>query len=169
MQQPSKKLWRFMPLIILIALAVFLYRGLSLNPRELPTAFMNKPAPILNKVSEKMKNKVWLLNVWATWCQACQEDHPVMMDLAKQGINLVGLNYKDDRLKAKQWLGQYGDPYLEVIDDPNGQYGIDWGVYGAPETFLIDKTGVIRYKHVGILSQQVWQQTLKPMIDKLNS
>ncbi len=151
-----------------MVMSVFLYRSLSLDPQKLPSTYLNKPAPLLPGVSAKMKGQVWLLNVWATWCGACQVEPPVMMDISKSSVAIVGLDFKDDDDRAKQWLEQYGDPYLQVISDNDGHLGIDWGVYGAPETFIIDKQGVIRHRHVGQVTHEIWQKQLKPIIESLS-
>lgn len=162
-----KHLWRLMPLAGLILIAVFLYRGLSLDPRALPSMLLDKPAPTLGKANEKLKGHVWLLNVWATWCQACQQEHPVIMDLSGKGVKFVGLAYRDKQALTAEYLSQYGNPYEMNINDTDGRLAIDWGVYGAPETFIVDKKGVIRYKHVGVIDEVAWLQTLKPIIEKL--
>jgi cytochrome c biogenesis protein CcmG/thiol:disulfide interchange protein DsbE len=115
-----------------------------------------------------MKGKVWLLNVWASWCAACRSEHPLFMELARTGeINLVGLNYKDKRADGMRWLQALGNPYVLSASDMSGDVGIDYGVYGVPETFVIDKQGVIRYKHVGPVSRQDWRETLAPLIKEL--
>lgn len=166
------KLWRLLPLTLFLLLSVFLYRGLYLNPRELPSVLINQQAPalnlpILNSVDKfsvrHMRGKVWLLNVWATWCMACQEEHPVMMDIANENVTIIGMDYKDEDKKAADWLKQYGSPYQAVILDKTGERGIDWGVYGAPETFILDKKGRIRYKHLGVITHDIWQKQLKPI------
>lgn len=163
-----KHLWRLLPFVLLMLLAIFLYRGLSLDPKLLPSKILNQPAPTLGSVNKDMENKVWLLNVWATWCQACQAEHGLMLELKKEGINIVGLDYKDEDAAAKSWLANLGDPYLTVVADPDGRLAIDWGVYGAPETFIIDKQGIIRYKYVGTLTRKAWLTQIKPVVDKLS-
>lgn len=163
----AKKLWRFLPLLLLIVISLFLYRGLSLNPKTIPTVLLDKPAPKLGAISEAMQGRVWLLNVWASWCQGCQVEHPVMMDVAKSNIAIIGLDYRDNKANAKQWLAQYGNPYQDVIYDTDGSLAIDWGVYGAPETFVIDKKGMIRYKHIGQLTHKDYSQTIKPLLESL--
>ena len=140
---------------------------------------LNKPAPSLSlptlaKPEElfsqnSLKGQVWLLNVWATWCNACQLEHPVLMDIAKEGTTLIGLDYKDEPEKARDWLSQYGNPFQSVLQDESGNVGINLGVYGAPETFIIDKAGVIQYKHVGQVTHDVWLTVLKPMIKRLQA
>lgn len=172
---------RILPIVVIIAAVVllsFFYKGLSLDPQKLPSALLDKPAPSftlpqlhnpnLSFSTEEMKGKVWLLNVWASWCEACRSEHPLFMRLARQGdLPLYGLNYKDTRENAQQWLRELGDPYQVSISDLSGDVGIDFGVYGVPETFLIDKQGIIRYKHVGPVSRQDWKNIIAPKILEL--
>lgn len=166
------------PLGVFVALVVFLAIGLGLNPREVPSPFINKPAPDF-KLSQlhdfqqtfapaDMKGKVWLLNVWASWCVACRAEHPLLVEMARRGdINLFGLNYKDKPSDAKQWLQQHGNPYKLSAVDFDGRVGIDYGVYGVPETFVIDKQGVIRHKVIGPITREELQNKLLPMIKNL--
>lgn len=169
MPNQTKKIWRFMPLLLLLLLAVFLYRGLSLDPQALPSALLNRKAPALNEVTAKMRGQAWLLNVWATWCQACRSEHPILMDIAKQGIPIVGLDYKDQKQEVNHWLSQFGNPYKQLVFDGDGRIGIEWGVYGAPETFIIDKQGIIRYKHVGAITPSIWHSTIEPIFKRLSA
>ncbi len=166
------------PLAVFLVLLVFLAIGLQLKPREVPSPFIGKPAPnfalpILGKepnsfTPEQMKGQVWVLNVWASWCVACREEHPLLVDFAKtQTTPLIGLDYKDKPEAAKAWLKQFGDPYQLSISDLNGQVGIDYGVYGVPETFVIDRSGIIRYKHIGPLTKEAIEQKMIPLIAKL--
>ena len=168
------------PLVVFAVLVGFLFVGLGLNPREVPSPLVGKPAPPIALAQlhapEKrftltdMKGRVWLLNVWASWCVSCRDEHPFLMELAKQGsVPIVGLNYKDKRDDAVKWLAQFGNPYRLSIVDADGRTGIDFGVYGVPETFVIDKDGVIRYKHIGPLSAEKWQQTILPIVKKLSA
>jgi cytochrome c biogenesis protein CcmG/thiol:disulfide interchange protein DsbE len=168
------------PLAAFLLLAGFLAVGLNRDPHELPSPFIGKPAPAfklqqLHDASrsfgpEEMKGKVWLLNVWASWCASCRVEHPVLVDLSKrQVVPIVGLNYKDKREDGVQWLSRYGDPYALSAYDIEGQVGIDYGVYGAPETFVIDKQGVIRYKLVGPITPEALEKTLLPLIRKLEA
>jgi cytochrome c biogenesis protein CcmG/thiol:disulfide interchange protein DsbE len=168
------------PLAIFAALCVFLAIGLTKDPRKVPSPFIDKPAPAFTlarlhdpeaKFSpEEMKGKVWLLNVWASWCVSCRVEHPVLNDMSRRGIvPIVGLNYKDARADATKWLGQHGNPYLLSVWDFDGKVGIDYGVYGAPETFVIDKQGIIRYKHIGPITPQDLEKTLLPLLAKLNA
>ncbi len=166
------------PLAVFLVLLVFLAIGLQLKPREVPSPFIGKPAPnfalpILGKepnsfTPEQMKGQVWVLNVWASWCVACREEHPLLVDFAKTKTTpLIGLDYKDKPEAAKAWLKQFGDPYQLSISDLNGQVGIDYGVYGVPETFVIDRSGIIRYKHIGPLAKEAIEQKMIPLIAKL--
>ncbi len=167
------------PLAIFIVLAGFLAAGLRLNPREVPSPLIGKPVPAFRlaqlQVSDKfitpedMRGKVWLLNVWASWCVSCRQEHPVLIDLQQQNrIPIIGLNYKDDRAAAITWLTQHGgDPYLVSAVDADGRVGIDFGVYGVPETFLIDKNGMIRYKHIGPVTTEALKTKILPLAEEL--
>jgi cytochrome c biogenesis protein CcmG, thiol:disulfide interchange protein DsbE len=158
--QPSR-LRRFMPLIIFIALVVVMAIGLTLNPRLVPSPLIDKVAPAFElpllfgdgDFSEKdFKGKVTLFNVWASWCFACRQEHEVVKYLSQKGVRVIGLNYKDEAANAKNWLARLGNPYQEIAADVDGRIAIDYGVYGAPETFLIDEDGIIRHKVIGPLS-----------------
>jgi cytochrome c biogenesis protein CcmG, thiol:disulfide interchange protein DsbE len=173
------KVWRyFLPLAIFFGLVWFLYKGLSLNPREVPSALINKPAPefklALLHDDQKllspadMKGQVWLMNVWGSWCVSCQYEHPVLNELAKQQVvPIIGFNWKDQPEDAKKWLKKYGDPYAKSVMDRDGRVAIDFGVYGAPETFVIDKAGVIRLKHTGPISPEDMQKKIVPLLQEL--
>ena len=167
-----------LPLGIFIVLVVFLAIGLKLDPREVPSPLVGKPAPAfalpqLHKpeasfAPKDMQGKVWLLNVWASWCVSCRQEHPILVELAKSGIvPIYGLNYKDQRADALKWLQQFGDPYALSIVDAEGRVGIDYGVYGVPETYLIDKAGVIRFKQIGPVTQDVLEKTILPLVKEL--
>ena len=167
------------PLAIFVALAIFFAVGLTRDPREVPSPLVGRPAPAFNQeqlaaaklafTPDSMKGKVWMLNVWASWCGACRVEHPVLLAIAKQGVvPIVGLNWKDERADALQWLGKFGDPYVLSVYDQANKVGLDYGVYGAPETFLIDKQGVIRHKQIGPVTPAAWQDTFLPLIRKLN-
>ena len=171
---------RFLVPFGFIALMVLLYMGLSLNPREIPSVFINKPAPEFSlpqlqypemKISNKdMLGKVWMFNVWATWCVSCRSEHKTLMALAKMGeVPIVGLNYKDEDEPARNWLKQLGNPYVVNAVDREGRVGIDYGVYGTPETFVIDKKGVIRHKHTGPIYYEQLEQELLPIVRKLQA
>jgi cytochrome c biogenesis protein CcmG/thiol:disulfide interchange protein DsbE len=166
------------PLGIFLALAILLGVGLTLDPREVPSPFIDKPAPAfnlpqlhdttLNLTPEDMKGQVWLLNVWASWCVSCRAEHKVITALANtREVNIIGLNYKDQRDDALLWLKQFGDPYAASLSDLNGRTGIDYGVYGVPETFVIDQQGIIRYKQIGPVTDQAVAETILPLIRKL--
>lgn len=167
-----------LPLGVFLVLAIFLGIGLTLNPREVPSPFINKPAPQFRLSQlhdfqqtfspEEMQGKVWLLNVWASWCVACRAEHPLLMEMARRGdINIYGLNYKDAPNDAKAWLVEHGNPYKLSSVDFDGRVGIDYGVYGVPETFLIDKQGVIRHKVIGPITREELTTKLLPMIKQL--
>ena len=168
-----------LPLGAFLLLAILLGVGLGLNPREVPSPLIGKAAPHFelpqlhrpqeNFSQKDMRGKVWMLNVWASWCAACREEHPVLVDLAKSGtIPIIGLNYKDKRNDGLAWLVRYGDPYVLSAYDEHGKVGIDYGVYGVPETYVIDKQGVIRYKRIGIVTPDIVKNRILPMIDELN-
>lgn len=169
-----------LPLLIFAILAVFLAIGLDLNPREIPSPFIGKPvptfsAPKLDAPTEQLtpadfKGQVWLFNVWASWCVSCRAEHPLLNELAHQNlVPIVGLNYKDDPEAAKNWLETLGNPYHVSIMDREGRIGIDFGVYGVPETFVIDKKGIIRHKLTGPLSPDFMQTVLLPLIAQLQA
>ncbi len=175
-----KSLRFLVPLGIFLVLCVFLGIGLGLNPREVPSPLIDKPAPAfslprLDDAEKKLSRddllgKVWLLNVWASWCAPCREEHPLVIDLAKrQVVPVYGLNYKDTRTAANKWLAQLGDPYQATVFDQDGRVGIDFGVYGVPETFVIDQRGIIRLKHIGPLTPQVVREQIEPLIKQLQS
>ncbi|WP_305907769.1 DsbE family thiol:disulfide interchange protein [Methylomarinum sp. Ch1-1] len=168
------------PLLIFAVLALFLALGLKLNPRDIPSPLIDKPAPefslpVLSEPERQLseqdfKGQVWLLNVWASWCVSCRSEHPVLNQLAKlNAAPIVGLNYKDEPDAARQWLAQLGNPYRVSIMDTEGRTGIDYGVYGVPETFVIDKQGLIRYKHTGPVTPEDVERMLLPMIAKLKA
>ena len=167
-----------LPLGIFIVLVAFLAIGLNLNPREVPSPLIGKPAPafVLPQLHQPearfapkdLQGKVWLLNVWASWCVSCRQEHPILVELAKRNIvPIYGLNYKDPREDALRWLKQFGDPYVLSIADVEGRVGIDYGVYGVPETYVIDKAGVIRFKQIGPVTQDVLEKTILPLIREL--
>lgn len=169
-----------LPLAVFGVLVAFLRIGLTLKPREVPSPLIDKPVPTFQLpqlatpsevfTPEAMRGKVWLLNVWASWCVACRVEHPVLVELAKTGsVLMYGLNYKDQRDNAIEWLARYGNPYRESISDAQGLVGIDLGVYGVPETFVIDGDGVIRYKHIGPVTQEALQETILPLMRKLGA
>jgi cytochrome c biogenesis protein CcmG/thiol:disulfide interchange protein DsbE len=169
-----------LPLGVFLALVMLLAIGLTLNPREVPSPLIDRPAPAFElpqlHAPERMfsplsmKGQVWILNVWASWCVACREEHPVLVDLAKSGVvPILGLNYKDRRDDALGWLKRFGDPYRISLVDLDGKVGIDYGVYGVPETYVIDKQGVIRYKRIGPVTPEILQMKILPLIKSLNA
>ncbi len=170
------------PFGLFVALAIFLGVGLNRDPHVLPSPLVGKPAPAFNvprlAATEgadagrfspaDMKGKVWLLNVWASWCVSCRVEHPLLVELARSGlVPLVGLDYKDAPADARRWLAERGDPYLLSAVDADGRVGIDYGVYGVPETYVIDKNGTIRYKQIGPVSADVLQETILPLVREL--
>lgn len=168
MQVNKRRLLLFLPVVVAIGVGIFLYQGLSLNPRELPSALLGKPFPEFRQTSLKdpervltevdLRGEIALVNVWATWCPSCKTEHPLLMAIARQGVPIYSLNYKDDRAAALQWLQNRGDPYRLNIFDPKGEVGFDLGVYGAPETYILDADGVIQYRYAGPISNQKWQE-----------
>lgn len=177
-----QRLKLFIPLIIFAVLAVFFFvvqKQISdgdYNPQEMPSALLEKPFPafalpelqsgetIDNSV---LKDKVVLVNVWATWCPSCVYEHAYLVKLAQQGVTIVGVDYKDESRKAKQWIAERGNPYIAVLEDRAGKLGLDLGVTGAPETYVVDKKGLIRFRYQGPLDQRVWDETFKPLLDRL--
>lgn len=166
------------PLVLFLVIAGFLLIGLDLNPREVPSPFIDKPAPAfsLQKLhepqarfgTEDMRGKVWLLNVWASWCVACRSEHPLLVQLSRANlVPIYGLNYKDVPSDAKQWLQQLGNPYIASMVDYEGKVGIDYGVYGVPETFVIDKQGVIRHKVIGPVTPAALDNCVLPLVKKM--
>ncbi len=166
------------PLGLFLVLVIFLGVGLGLDPREVPSPLLNKPAPAfklsqlekpeLEIGTEDLKGKVWLFNVWASWCVACRQEHPVLMEFARTGmVPIIGLDYKDQRKDALNVLRRSGNPYDVTGFDSDGRVGIDYGVYGVPESYVIDKAGVIRYKHIGPISAEAMQKTIIPLINEL--
>lgn len=173
-----RKAQLFLPLIIFLLLSLLLYIGLFRdNKGELPLVLQNKPVPEfdLPKVkepgqrvnAEDFKGQVALLNVWATWCPACRVEHAYLVNLAEKGVPIFGINYKDDQVEAQIWLDRLQDPYQFSVNDKTGTLGIDLGVTGAPETYLIDANGIIRYRHIGIVDDEVWINDLEPRFKQL--
>ena len=163
-----------LPLAVFVLLLGFLAVGLKLNPREVPSPLVGKAAPafalpLLHQPDKRfapadMLGKVWLLNVWASWCVSCRDEHPMLLALAKRGVMpILGLNYKDKGDEATAWLKQFGNPYELSVVDADGRIGIDYGVYGVPETYLIDAEGVIRYKQIGPLTAAILEQKILPL------
>ena len=175
-----KSLKFILPLLLFLGLALMLAAGLNRDPKEVPSPLIGKPAPAftlarLDDAAQTIKRddllgKVWVLNVWASWCVACREEHPLLVEFSRRKmVPLVGLNYKDVRADGLRWLAKFGDPYDASLFDNDGKVGIDFGVYGVPETFVIDKEGVIRYKQIGPITAEALEKTILPLIRKLNA
>lgn len=170
-----------LPLALFVAMVVALGAGLRHDPRELPSALVGKPAPqfalpVLDARDgathamgpSALRGKVWMLNVWASWCAACRTEHPLLVDFAATSpVPLYGLNYKDSVAAAQAWLRQMGNPYVQSLVDADGRVGIDFGVYGVPETYIIDARGVVRYRQVGPVTPDVLEQRIKPLLKQL--
>jgi cytochrome c biogenesis protein CcmG/thiol:disulfide interchange protein DsbE len=169
-----------LPVALFAVMAGFLWLGLKpgRDPKESPSPLIGKSAPAFELpllsdpartwMPEAMKGQVWLLNIWASWCVPCLAEHPLLTELARTGkVPLIGMNYKDDPAAASAWLGKHGNPYQAIVADRSGRAGFDWGVYGVPETFLIDRQGVIRFKHVGPLTPEVLTGKLLPRLQEL--
>jgi cytochrome c biogenesis protein CcmG/thiol:disulfide interchange protein DsbE len=169
---------RWIPLIVFVVLAGFFYVGLHRDPHEVPSPFIGKLAPdftlpVVGQPGQTFapaenRGKVWLLNVWAPWCVSCRQEHAELMRLAQSGVPIYGLNWKDKDREAAGLLANIGNPYVKVADDLSGQTGIDWGVTGTPETYVIDKNGIIRMKQIGIITDAVWQAKFVPLLKELN-
>jgi cytochrome c biogenesis protein CcmG/thiol:disulfide interchange protein DsbE len=180
----KQRLMLFIPLAIFMVLVVFFWRGLSLDPNEMPSALIDKPVPVfklpvlpatenpagITQVDQQIfKGQVSLLNVWATWCVTCRQEHEFLIKLKNQGVIIYGINYKDDYLEAQKWLAELHNPYVLSVVDADGRLGLNLGVFGAPETYVVDKQGMIRYKHIGDVNPQVWEEKLKPLVMSLSS
>jgi cytochrome c biogenesis protein CcmG/thiol:disulfide interchange protein DsbE len=171
---------RWLPLVLFFVLVGFFAKGLFLDPREVPSPFIGRVAPAftLPLVGDAnasfspadMKGKVWMLNVWAPWCVSCRQEHPVLMQIAQSGrVPIVGLNWKDRDREAEALLARTGSPYVAVPEDLDGRVGIDYGVTGTPETYIIDQTGIVRLKHIGPISPDVWQTKFEPKLKELGA
>jgi len=177
-RSPRRRWAYLVPIVVFIGIAVLLGIGLTLDPREIPSPLIGKPAPEFSLPAVKgrelglatadLKGEVSLVNVFASWCVACRQEHRLLVQLSRVGAaNIYGLNYKDAPEDAARWLDTLGDPYMRTGADQDGQVGIDWGVYGVPETFVIDRDGQIAYKHIGPISPEVLEQTILPMVEHL--
>jgi cytochrome c biogenesis protein CcmG/thiol:disulfide interchange protein DsbE len=175
-----KRLYFLIPLAAFVALVVVLAVGLHRDPREVPSPLIDKPAPAFSLTRlddptrtisrDDLRGKVWMLNVWASWCVACREEHPLLVEFSRRNLlPIYGLNYKDQRDDGRAWLARFGNPYTSSLFDGEGRVGIDFGVYGVPETFIIDKTGTIRMKHIGPLTPEVIATEIEPLVKKLNA
>lgn len=177
----------FIPLVLFLVMvyAIFVVMRRGRDPHEIPSPLLNKPAPAfqLPQLHEPaktlsasdMRGKVWLLNFWGTWCVACREEHPLLVEFAKSNaVPIVGVDYKyssdpsDERAAAVRWLAELGNPYAITVYDADGRTSIDYGVYGAPETFLIDKNGIIRFKQIGPVTEEAWNTSILPLVKQLN-
>ena len=174
----APRLKLFLPLILFAGLAAFLFRGLSLDPRAMPSALIDRPLPeftlpVLGQerliARADIVGEAALLNVWATWCVSCRVEHPYLLQIASGGVPIYGINYKDEDVAAGRWLTELGDPYRANIVDREGTLGLDLGVYGAPETYLVDAEGVVRYRHVGVVDERVWKTILQPLYLELTT
>lgn len=183
--EASRALWlaagrRAVPIVIFAVIAVFLGIGLTLNPRQIPSPLLGKPVPefalapvqgrTLGLASADLRGEVSVVNVFASWCTACRDEHPLWMEIARQGVFPVhGLNYKDAPDDAERWLDELGDPYVRTGADRNGRVGIDWGVYGVPETFIVDRNGVVRDKVIGAITPKIVEERLLPTVRRLQA
>lgn len=169
-----------LPLVVFLIVAIFLFVGLGLKPHEVPSPLIGREAPafMLPQLHEParqfspqdMKGKVWLFNVWASWCTACEHEHPVFMELSRQNlVPIYGMDYKDKPEDGEAWLRKHGNPYALVVSDAEGRVGIDYGVYGVPETYVIDKQGVIRHKQIGAVTPEILNEKILPMVKELQA
>jgi cytochrome c biogenesis protein CcmG, thiol:disulfide interchange protein DsbE len=175
----KQRLLLFIPLAVFVVLAFIFWRGLSLNPNDMPSALLNKTVPKFSlprlenlqalRSENILQGKVTLLNVWATWCITCREEHAFLNQLKKQGVHIIGVDYKDITADAQRWIAELGNPYDDILVDEEGRFGLDLGVFGAPETYVVDKQGVIRYKQIGDLNQKVWDETIQPIVKSLEN
>jgi len=167
------------PMGIFLVLVLFLGAGLKLDPKEVPSPLIGKPAPAfalarLDDPAQTIRRddllgQVWMLNVWASWCVACREEHPLLVEFAKSKmLPIYGLNYKDQRAAGQKWLADFGNPYTASLTDLDGRVGIDYGVYGVPETFIMDRQGVVRFKQIGPLTPEVIRTKIEPLVRQLN-
>ncbi len=167
------------PLLIFFTLIAIFGIGLNYDPRRVPSPLIDKPMPVFSLPrlkepdailsTDDLGGEVVLLNVWASWCIACRQEHPILTEMAEnRNVKIYGLNYKDMREKALRWLEQHGDPYIISAFDQNGKVGIDLGVYGVPETYVLDRNGIIRYKHIGPITRDVMDSTILPLIQRLD-
>lgn len=172
-----KRFVLFLPLILFMVLGAFLYKGLFLNPKAMPSALEGKPVPEFKLLTvtqgervvtkADLKGDYYLLNVWATWCAACKAEHPYLLDIARSGVAIYGINYKDSQEDAARWLKFYQDPYKFSAFDVNGELGLNLGVYGAPETFLVDHKGIIRLRYAGVIDTNSWRVKFVPLINDI--
>lgn len=169
---------RLLPLLAFIALAVLLFVGVRMNSGKdtsaIPSPLIGKQAPALNLPElnmpqqsiglQDLKGRAFVLNIWGSWCVSCRIEHPIITEMAKSGVIVVGYNYKDSAEDARAWLNQFGNPYALIIQDEDGKAALDWGIYGAPETFVIDAQGIVRFKHVGPITSEIVQNKILPLL-----
>lgn len=179
MKAPGRRLVvALLPVALFAALAAVLLVGLGRDPREVPSPLIGRPAPAFalptleeparTLRTEDLRGQVWLLNVWASWCTACRQEHPLLVAWARgAGVPVYGLHYKDGADDGRAWLARLGNPYRASLHDRDGRAGIDWGVYGVPETFVVDRAGIVRYKHIGPLDGQVLRERIEPLLARL--
>lgn len=173
---------RLLPLLAFIALAILLFAGVRMNSGKdnsaIPSPLIGKPAPSLDRLPvlvtpqqsiapEQLKGRAFVLNVWGSWCVSCRVEHPVITDMAKSGIPVVGYNYKDPAEDALRWLDQFGNPFALIVQDEDGTAALDWGIYGAPETFVIDAKGIVRFKHIGPLTPEIVETSIRPIMQEV--
>lgn len=161
------------PVLLLGGLVVLFWFGLQNDPREVPSPLIGKPAPAFDLArldqegrltNAQLAGRPVLVNFWASWCAGCQVEHPLLMQLSLQGVEIVGFDYKDTDEAGRAWLARHGNPYRLIAADPQGQAGLDWGVYGVPETFVVDAQGTIVYKHIGPLTEGAWRERIAPLM-----
>ncbi|WP_295392966.1 DsbE family thiol:disulfide interchange protein [uncultured Thiodictyon sp.] len=173
----SRYFFYLIPLVVFILLVWLFFKGLGLDPSKVPSPLVDKPLPAFQLESLKdpgkmigsdlLKGKVSLVNVWASWCPSCRQEHAELVQIAREsGVQVIGFNWKDERAAALEMLHRFGDPYAMVFYDPNNQVGIDLGVYGAPETFIVDPNGIIRHKRIGPIDRKVWEEEMLPVIQQ---
>lgn len=168
-----------LPLLFLLIVGAFLWKSLSNNPADVPSALIDKSMPHFSasnlltgkkESSSVLQGKIAILNIWATWCEPCRQEYPLLLAISRQAkVPLYGLNYKDNRETAKNWLRQYGNPFIVSWEDPIGKIGVEWGIHGVPETFLIDKKGVIRYRYTGVLTGEIFRKEFMSRVEVLQN
>jgi cytochrome c biogenesis protein CcmG/thiol:disulfide interchange protein DsbE len=173
----KQRLLLFIPVILFAGLGLLFFRGLSLDPNEMPSALLNKPVPKFSlprlessqelRTQTLLQGKVTLLNFWSTTCITCREEHAFLNQLNNQGMHIIGVDYEDNTVDALRWIATLGNPYDDIIVDEVGRLGLDLGVFGLPETYVVDKQGIIRYKHIGDLNEKVWRETIQPIVARL--
>lgn len=161
-----------LPAAILAALVVLFAVGLQRDPTKVPSPLIGKPAPAFSLPTfegstlslSQLRGRPVLVNFWASWCTPCLQEHPLLMDLARSGVTIVGLNYKDEPEAARQWLARHGNPFTMIAQDRDGRVGLDWGVYGVPETFVLDAASIIRHKQIGPMTRENWEQEIAALL-----